>query len=545
MIKLEQNKEILDIFNRKGKVTDKVEESAKIMLELDHDYDFGTGDIAYTERGTDKKGRFYLESHLFIHKIMPYGFILNAVVSKVHYGDQEETLEREVSRVYELEYNLRDKVAVLIKNGKPLNFSENNISNMFSGHVAKNILEQLDTMSGSDMYVSVYERVSRVKDEQIGKVSRFFERLMKYNKIELIYKSGVPKDFALAYAYRVVVVGEGKSRNRWYEPIKNVNYLDKKQTNPTKHLGIPKSIFKIICEGGLEWTFYQKIASRFHKSVVNRSTNKTPKSPTAMKKIEKEIAKLQQAYARFGGVLYNLYQFTKELDEQYGISHSKDIIETEWESIYDHIIAGVVNDEYNSTTTYDISMVANLDFYRTVRYLYYQVYVEQGLTSQAEARYTYRDYLRAHHYMNAVPVKYPKALKTAHDIINMNYRTMKDEVLNNNFASSVAKYKDLEEVSVRGNYVVKVPDSVEDLTKEGSSLHHCVATYARQVAEGSTHILFMRDKQEPDISLVTFEVKNNKLVQARGLANRELTNKEQEFLDKWLAKAKIGKYSFV
>ncbi|AZU99996.1 hypothetical protein vBEfaHEF1TV_152 [Enterococcus phage vB_EfaH_EF1TV] len=187
-------------------------------------------------------------------------------------------------------------------------------------------------------------------------------------------------------------------------------------------------------------------------------------------------------------------------------------------------------------------MVANLDFYRTVRYLYYRVYVEQGLTSQAEARYTYRDYLRAHHYMNAVPVKYPKALKTAHDIINMNYRTMKDKVLNSNFESSVAEYKYLEEVSVRGGYIVKVPDSVEDLTKEGSSLHHCVATYAHQVAEGSTRILFMRDKTEPDTSLVTFEVKNNKLVQARGLVNRDLTNKEQEFLDKWLAKAEIGKY---
>ena len=407
------------------------------------------------------------------------------------------------------------------------------------------VFKQLDTMSGSDMYVSVYERVSRVKDEQIGKVSRFFDRLMKYNKIELIYKSGVPESFALAYAYRVVVVGEGKVRNKWYEPVKSVNYLDDTQTNPAKHLGIPKSVFKIICEGGIEWTFYQKMASRFNKSVANKSIVKTPESPTAMKKAEKEVAKLRQAYARFGGVLYNLYQFTKELDEQYGISRSKDIVEIEWEPMYDHIIAGVVNNNYNSTTAYDISMVANLDFYRTVRYLYYQVYVEQGLTSQAEARYTYRDYLRAHHYMNAVPVKYPKALKTAHDIINMNYRTMKDKVLNSNFASSVAKYKDLEEVSVRGSYIVKVPDSVEDLTKEGSSLHHCVATYARQVAEGSTRILFMRDKTEPDNSLVTFEVKNNKLVQARGLANRDLTSKEQDFLDKWLVKAEIGKYQFI
>ena len=40
-------------------------------------------------------------------------------------------------------------------------------------------------------------------------------------------------------------------------------------------------------------------------------------------------------------------------------------------------------------------------------------------------------------------------------------------------------------------------------------------------------------KEKPDESLVTIEIKNNKIVQARRRFNEPVTNEDQEVIDKW------------
>lgn len=50
--------------------------------------------------------------------------------------------------------------------------------------------------------------------------------------------------------------------------------------------------------------------------------------------------------------------------------------------------------------------------------------------------------------------------------------------------------------------------------------------------------MFLRLKDNPDKSLVTIEVRNNKIVQARGRFNRDVTEEEQNAIDLWNNKFK-------
>ena len=43
----------------------------------------------------------------------------------------------------------------------------------------------------------------------------------------------------------------------------------------------------------------------------------------------------------------------------------------------------------------------------------------------------------------------------------------------------------------------------------------------------------MREKENPKKSLVTIEVKNNKVVQSRIKNNRDINKNQKNFLDKW------------
>ena len=90
-------------------------------------------------------------------------------------------------------------------------------------------------------------------------------------------------------------------------------------------------------------------------------------------------------------------------------------------------------------------------------------------------------------------------------------------------------YKDKE-------FIIFPASSVEELIDESQQQNNCVRTYAEKYANGNCDIYFMRKINTPKVSLVTVEVRNNKIVQKR-TKNNEKTNKEQdEFLETWQKK---------
>ena len=87
------------------------------------------------------------------------------------------------------------------------------------------------------------------------------------------------------------------------------------------------------------------------------------------------------------------------------------------------------------------------------------------------------------------------------------------------------------------NYIIRVPEELEEITKEGVSLHHCVGGYLETHAVGNTNIIFLRRKASPDSSFYTIEVNpNNVLIQIHGSHNKWLGNDPEAipFVYSWL-----------
>ena len=67
--------------------------------------------------------------------------------------------------------------------------------------------------------------------------------------------------------------------------------------------------------------------------------------------------------------------------------------------------------------------------------------------------------------------------------------------------------------------ILVVPQSGDEIRKEGEALDHCVGGYVERVAKGETNIFFVRKADHPEQSYFTMEWKNNKVVQCRGKSN--------------------------
>lgn len=153
-----------------------------------------------------------------------------------------------------------------------------------------------------------------------------------------------------------------------------------------------------------------------------------------------------------------------------------------------------------------------------------------------------RDYVRMNMDIgNTKYNKYPKSLKMAHDLAMRNFRVNQSEVLTKLYGKVVGRLKGLE--FKEGDYVVVHPKSVKSIVMEGTSLNHCVARYIKDVVDGKTSIMFLRHKDRLNDSLVTLEVKDNRVVQAKGNFNRSPSPEEFAFIglySKYLEKVEKG-----
>ena len=92
-----------------------------------------------------------------------------------------------------------------------------------------------------------------------------------------------------------------------------------------------------------------------------------------------------------------------------------------------------------------------------------------------------------------------------------------------------------------GDYCFIYPKSTQDIKDEAVQQNNCVASYIKKVIEGQCDILFMRLKEAPDKSLVTIEVRNNRIIQARQRFNDPVTLEQQMIIDKWNQKYQNNK----
>ncbi|WP_297994067.1 PcfJ domain-containing protein [uncultured Clostridium sp.] len=165
-------------------------------------------------------------------------------------------------------------------------------------------------------------------------------------------------------------------------------------------------------------------------------------------------------------------------------------------------------------------------------------YIVRGLYSQGIDRIDgniysdYRDYLSMTNAMKGkIKDKYPKYLKTEHDKVSMRYSIWKKYKNDLEIFKITEENKKLEFSDKK--YSIILPETSSDIVDEGINQSHCVASYVERVANGDTLILFMRYTDIIDESLVTIEVKNNIICQAKGYANRQLSKEELDFIKRW------------
>lgn len=125
--------------------------------------------------------------------------------------------------------------------------------------------------------------------------------------------------------------------------------------------------------------------------------------------------------------------------------------------------------------------------------------------------------------------RYPRHFLTSHQITSRTYQRWKQEFNEELFAKRVNTKM---EVTI-GDYKFIYPKTTKDIKDEAVQQSNCVASYIDKVIDGSCDIILMRKKNDVENSLVTVEVRNGKVVQARQRFNESVNESEQKALDKY------------
>lgn len=149
--------------------------------------------------------------------------------------------------------------------------------------------------------------------------------------------------------------------------------------------------------------------------------------------------------------------------------------------------------------------------------------------------YMYLDYISManEQKMNLKDKKilYPQNLKNQHDTLQHQLQIKKDRIITKKISQRYAKIK-INEFQDK-KYVIYPVKSIEELIDESSQQNNCVKTYAERVAKGQCDIYFMRLIKDINHSLVTVEVRENKVVQKRTKNNEKITMDQNKFLNLW------------
>ncbi len=122
---------------------------------------------------------------------------------------------------------------------------------------------------------------------------------------------------------------------------------------------------------------------------------------------------------------------------------------------------------------------------------------------------TWKDYLDmaelSHYDLTEPTVAMPRDLRARHDAL---CETRKELARLDEMKKYGKRRRMLEQKYsfTLGGMRILIPDSAEEIIREGQTLHHCVAGYAARHISGSTTILFLRKARTPMRSYLTIEL---------------------------------------
>ena len=148
----------------------------------------------------------------------------------------------------------------------------------------------------------------------------------------------------------------------------------------------------------------------------------------------------------------------------------------------------------------------------------------------------YRDYLLMSNAlkldMTNSFVLYPYDLKTAHDQQMDLSAPGQIELYNHAVASLHHELSPVYSFS-RNGYMIRLPESAEEICQEGAALHHCVQRYIPDHVKRRCTLLFLRKTDAQKKPLCTLEVQGDRLMQAKCFGNDPPAPSIQKFLNRY------------
>lgn len=163
--------------------------------------------------------------------------------------------------------------------------------------------------------------------------------------------------------------------------------------------------------------------------------------------------------------------------------------------------------------------------------------VNQGFKTLNSFMGELRDYLDMCISMDIKPTLYSSYLKQTHDITSRNYEVKLTEEQAEMFEKAYKDFKSF--VTEDKTYSIIRPKNADDVKHEGSALNHCVYSYLSKIIKRNCLIVFLRKTKDTDKPLVTIEIENEAIVQARGASNRSITEDEYKAICEYAKKNKL------
>lgn len=205
--------------------------------------------------------------------------------------------------------------------------------------------------------------------------------------------------------------------------------------------------------------------------------------------------------------------------------------------------------DYISLTDEDIYSILSKEYYNNGRYYSYfnklideygynpkslLLYIDtlmtfEAITNMYDLIRELEDYARMMNTISPKFDKYPRNFLTTHQIACRNYNRLRKEFSEDLFKQRINKNYEC----TFGDYAFIYPNCIQDIKDEAVNQNNCVASYIDKVIDGDCHIMFLRKKNNPQDSLVTIEIRNNKIVQAKRKYNADITEEDKIVIDKW------------
>ena len=340
-------------------------------------------------------------------------------------------------------------------------------------------------------------RNGNVEEVTLGKLKSFFREL-KDDSIKLDQVLWLPEIHK-------------ESIERLEMVISNDIFVDMCRHNVLAGIKAPGNYVKY-------WKQNQKLFMKLHSifpTITDHNSNKYHSSIPIIFEID----------SRFG---YNEAMFFAETLLTSGIDQYSSAKERRW----DRAVGGYRFDIETQGFLQLLDEPYSLNLRRLIEYVFYDAY-SQGINRIDESFWrTYLDYLAMQiKVFGKIKPKYPKNLKTEHDIMALKVNMAEVAAKCGDFS---ARSAEVAELAYSGaTYSIIVPDAPQQIADEGVNLSHCVGAYIDRIISGDCHILFLRKTRMPDQSLVTLQYCKGRVNQAEGNQRRRINDDERKFLKKW------------